>query len=104
MVYNYLGYITGIFSLIMVLLIPYLLLQYNEDITYVTLNGLMYFRIPILLYMIFIGLFFRHDKKLVPMLLPFLIIYSTLRIIVLSYIYLLSDWKRFENQIRFPDY
>lgn len=87
MVYIYLGFITSVITIIMTLLIPYFLLQYN-DVLYVVCRGIMYFIVPILIYMILIGLFFGHDKKLVPMLIPYMIYYATIRIAVISYIYI----------------
>jgi cellulose synthase/poly-beta-1,6-N-acetylglucosamine synthase-like glycosyltransferase len=87
MIYNYLSYIISVCSVIMILLIPYLLLQYN-NIQFVALRGFLYILIPILLYIMFTGFLFGHDKKLLPMLIPYVIIYSTLRIFVLSYVYI----------------
>ena len=87
MVYNYLSYIISVCSIIMILLIPYFMLQYN-DVTYVALRGLLYIIIPILLYIILTGWLFGHDKKLLLILIPYVIIYSTFRVFVLSYVYI----------------
>lgn len=87
MIYNYLSYIISVCSVIMILLIPYFLLLYNK-IQFVALSGLLYILIPILLYILFTGFFFIHDKKLLPMLIPYVIVYSTIRVFVLSYIYI----------------
>jgi cellulose synthase/poly-beta-1,6-N-acetylglucosamine synthase-like glycosyltransferase len=87
MIYNYMGYITSITSIILILFVPYFLLQYN-DVALVAMSGLLYYMIPILLYILFMGWFFRHDKKLVPMLIPFFIFYATLRALVISYVYI----------------
>lgn len=87
MVYNYLSYIISVCSIIMILLTPYFLLQYN-NVTHIALRGLLNIIIPVLLYIVLTGWLFGHDKKLLPMLIPYVIIYSTFRVFVLSYIYI----------------
>ncbi len=87
MVYNYLSYIISVCSIIMILLTPYFLLQYN-NVIHIALRGFLHIIIPVLLYLILTGWLFGHDKKLLPMLIPYVIIYSTFRVFVLSYIYI----------------
>jgi cellulose synthase/poly-beta-1,6-N-acetylglucosamine synthase-like glycosyltransferase len=87
MVYNYLSYIISVCSIIMILLTPYFLLQYN-NVTHIAFRGLLHIIIPVLLYIVLTGWLFGHDKKLLLMLIPYVIIYSTFRVFVLSYIYI----------------
>lgn len=87
MIYNYMSYIISVCSVIMILLIPYFLFLY-DNMELVAFRGILYITIPVLMYIMFTGIFFRHDKKLLPMLIPYVIIYSILRIFVLSYVYI----------------
>jgi cellulose synthase/poly-beta-1,6-N-acetylglucosamine synthase-like glycosyltransferase len=87
MVYNYTSYITSICSIVMILFMPYLILQYHNSLT-VALHGVLYLIIPIFIYMIITAPFFKHDKSLIVMLIPYMTIYSILKIGILSYLYI----------------
>lgn len=87
MVYNYLSYIISVFSLIMMMLMPYLILQYNNA-SDVVVTGIIYFVIPVLIYIIFTGALFKDNKKLLVMLIPYVLIYSVIKMLLLSYIYI----------------
>ena len=87
MVYNYLSYIISVFSLIMMALIPYFILHY-KNANDVVVTGIIYFFIPVLIYIIFTAAFFKDNKKLIVMLIPYLLIYSVLKMLLLSYIYI----------------
>ena len=88
MLLNYSSYIIGVCSVIMAILLPYFLLQY-DNILLISLRGLLYIIIPILLYIIFMALFFKEEKKLLPILIPYVLVYSTIKVVTISYLYLL---------------
>jgi len=88
MILNYSSYIIGIISVFMAILLPYFLLQY-DNILLISLRGLIYILIPVLLYITFLGLFFKKDKRLLPMLIPYVLVYSTIKVVTISYLYLL---------------
>jgi cellulose synthase/poly-beta-1,6-N-acetylglucosamine synthase-like glycosyltransferase len=87
MILNYSGYIIGVCSIILVILLPYFLLQY-DNILLISLRGLLYTIIPILLFTIFISPLFTKEKKLLPMLIPYVLVYSTIKVVTISYLYL----------------
>ena len=86
MLYNYSGYIISFFSLIMMALMPYLILQYNNA-SNIAVLGIIYFFIPVLTYLIFTAALFKDNKKLLVMLIPYMLIYSVLKMLLLSYVY-----------------
>jgi cellulose synthase/poly-beta-1,6-N-acetylglucosamine synthase-like glycosyltransferase len=83
MILNYSGYVIGVCSIILVILLPYFLLQY-DNILFISLRGLLYTIIPIILFTIFISPLFSRDKKLLPMLIPYVLAYSTIKVITIS--------------------
>jgi Glycosyltransferases, probably involved in cell wall biogenesis len=87
MVFNYLGYIIGVCSIILIMFLPYLLLQYG-NLLLISLRGLSYSLFPVLLFILFTALIFTKDKKLLPMLIPYVLIYSTIKVVTISYLYL----------------
>lgn len=87
MIFNYLGYITGICSIILIISIPYFILQY-DNIPLILMSGMQYIAFSILLYLIFIGPFFTTDKKLLLMLIPYVLIYATIKVVVISSLFL----------------
>lgn len=87
MVLNYSGYIIGICSIILAILLPYFLFQY-DNIRLISLRGILYTIIPILLFTLFISSLFTKEKKLLPMLIPYVLIYSTIKVVTISYLYL----------------
>jgi cellulose synthase/poly-beta-1,6-N-acetylglucosamine synthase-like glycosyltransferase len=87
MVYNYSSYITSICSIVMILFMPYLILQYHNSLT-VALHGVLYLIIPIFMYMIITAHFFKNEKSLIVMLIPYMTIYSILKVGILSYLYI----------------
>jgi len=88
MVLNYSGYIIGICSIVLAILLPYFLIQY-DNIMLISLRGILYTFIPILLFALFISsIFFTKEKKLLLMLIPYVLIYSTIKVVTISYLYL----------------
>jgi cellulose synthase/poly-beta-1,6-N-acetylglucosamine synthase-like glycosyltransferase len=87
MVLNYSAYIIGVCTIAMFLMLPYLLLQYDNGV-YVMLRSLAYIFIPIFLYVGMMSIFFVHSKKSLVMLLPYAVVYVTLKTVLLSYLYI----------------
>ncbi len=87
MIFNYSGYVTGICSIILIMSIPYFILQY-DNIPLVLMSGMQYIAFSILLYLIFIGPFFTTDKRLLLMLIPYVLIYATIKVVVISSLFL----------------
>jgi cellulose synthase/poly-beta-1,6-N-acetylglucosamine synthase-like glycosyltransferase len=87
MLLNYSGYIVGICSIALAILLPYFLLQY-DNVLLISLRGILYTVIPILLFTLFISSIFTKKKKLLLMLVPYILIYSTIKVVIISYLYL----------------
>ena len=87
MIFNYSGYIIGVCSIILILSIPILILQY-DNIPLVLMCGSLCLAFSIMLYIIYIGPLFATDKKLLLMLIPYVLIYSTIKVVVLSILFL----------------
>jgi cellulose synthase/poly-beta-1,6-N-acetylglucosamine synthase-like glycosyltransferase len=87
MIFNYSGYITGIFSIILIMSIPYLILQY-DNIPMVLMSGILCLAFSVMLYIILIGPFFIKDKRLLLMLIPYVLIYATIKVVVISSLFL----------------
>jgi cellulose synthase/poly-beta-1,6-N-acetylglucosamine synthase-like glycosyltransferase len=87
MIYNYMSYIISTCSVIMMIALPYLLLQY-DNFTFVALRGILYIIIPVLLYIAFTAMFFAKNKKLLWSMIPYIVVYSTFRVVLLSYLYI----------------
>ena len=87
MLLNYSGYIIGVCSLALALLLPYFLLQY-DNIRLISLRGILYTVIPIILFTIFTSSILIKKRKLLPMLIPYVMIYSTIKVVIISYLYL----------------
>jgi cellulose synthase/poly-beta-1,6-N-acetylglucosamine synthase-like glycosyltransferase len=87
MLYNYFGYVVSLFSLILMALIPYIILQYNNASEIAAL-GIINLIIPVIIYIALIAVFFKDNKKLLVMLIPYMLIYSILKMVLLSYVYI----------------
>lgn len=87
MVLNYSGYIIGICSVILAISMPYFILQYDNTLL-AFLRGLVYIVIPVLLFMTFITPLFAKEKKLLIMLIPYVLFYLTIKVVMMSYFYL----------------
>lgn len=87
MIFNYSGYITGICSIILIMSIPYLIFQY-DNIPLILKSGAMCLAFSIILYIIYIGPLFATDKRLVLMLIPYVLIYATIKVVVISILFL----------------
>ncbi len=87
MVFNYSGYIIGVFSIILFILLPYFLLQY-DDILRISVRGFLFMIVFLIPYTLAIASFFTKNKKLLPMLVPYVLVYSTIKVVILSYLYL----------------
>lgn len=87
MVYNYIGFILSTLTVIMMLAIPILLYQYSDPI-HKGMISVMQMIIPIIIYIAFNTIFFWHDKKLIPFIIPYMAVYSLLKITVATKLYL----------------
>ena len=87
MVYNYISYLTSLCALVMMGIMPYLIIQ-SGDVPGSLMKGLFYLFVPVVIYIAMTAMFFWHDKKLILMLIPYMIIYPMMKMFVLSYIYL----------------
>jgi hypothetical protein len=87
MIFNYSGYITGICSIILIMSIPYLILQY-DNIPMILMSGILCLAFSIMLYIIYIGPLFATDKRLLLMLIPYVLIYATIKVVVISSLFL----------------
>ena len=86
MVYNYFGYISSTLTLIMIAILPLLIIQYH-NVPGVLVRSLLYTLIPVLVYAVSVASFFKHDKKLVFLLIPYMAIYTMFRHVVLTNLY-----------------
>ena len=87
MVLNYFGFINSIISLILLMLLPILLLNF-QDMEMVILRSLAYLIAPLTLSCLVLTPLFFNEKKLLPMLLPYSLIYSLMKTLVVSYLYI----------------
>ncbi len=87
MVYNYIGFIVSTLTVIMMLAIPILLYQYSDPV-HMGIISVVQMTIPIIIYIAFNAIFFWHDKKLIPFIIPYVAVYSLLRITVAAKLYL----------------
>jgi cellulose synthase/poly-beta-1,6-N-acetylglucosamine synthase-like glycosyltransferase len=87
MLYNYFSYIVSFLSLILMALMPYLVSQYN-NLGYISMLGIIYFFVPVLIYTVLTAFLFKDNKKLLVMLIPYMLIYSVFKMLLLSYVYI----------------
>jgi cellulose synthase/poly-beta-1,6-N-acetylglucosamine synthase-like glycosyltransferase len=87
MILSYLGFVSSIISMILLLIIPFLLINF-QNLWLVLLRSIAYIIVPLILSCSIMAPFFRNDRKLLPILLPYCLIYSAMKIFVVSYIYI----------------
>ena len=88
MIYSYLSFVMSLCSLIMILVMPYFVIQYGNIYGFM-IKGLICFSILMLINSAMISIFLRHNKMLMLMVVPYMIIYPILKVFVLSYFYVL---------------
>ena len=88
MINSYISFVASLCSLVMMLVMPYFMIQYGNIDSFMV-KGLISFSILVLMNSAMISIFFRHNKMLMLMVVPFMIIYSILKVFVLSYFYVL---------------
>jgi len=93
MVYNYFGFISATVLIILLFLLPFLFLSY-EDVGMAVLRGIPYTIIPILIFTLMITPFFFKYRRLILTVFPYILLYGTLKVITLSTIYLRYIFKR----------
>ena len=86
MIFTYFGFITGLISLVLLLLLPYLFSTYN-NIDLILLRGLAWAATPMILFIVLIVGFFVKDRRLLLTLIPYALVYGTIKAVTLSYIY-----------------
>jgi len=87
MVMNYLSYVISVIALFMMILLPLLFLSY-ENVTTAMLRGLSYVAIPLITFYTFIGPFFIREMKKELLLLPYSVLYASLKVVIVSYLYI----------------
>ena len=87
MVYNYLGFVMSVITVAMMLAIPVLLMQYANPLA-IGLTSIIHMAVPIGIYILFNSIFFRKNIKLIPFVIPYIALYSLLRIFVASKLYM----------------
>jgi len=93
MLFTYLGFITGLISLILLLFLPYLFSTY-DNIDLILLRGIAWAATPILLFTLLIVAFFVKNRRLLLTLIPYALLYGTIKAVTLSYIYLRYIFRR----------
>jgi len=92
MIYNYFGFITSTVLMIMLIFLPFLFLSY-EDVGMAVLRGISYTIVPILIFTLMITPFFFKNGRIILTVLPYILIYGTIKVITLSIIYLRYIFK-----------
>jgi len=87
MILNYFGFVNSLISLLLLLLLPLLLMRI-DNLQVVLLSSLAYIGAPLLLSCLMMAPFFRTETRLVPMLLPYCLIYLMMKTLVVSYLYI----------------
>jgi cellulose synthase/poly-beta-1,6-N-acetylglucosamine synthase-like glycosyltransferase len=87
MILNYSGYITSTCSVVLLLLLPFFISTYN-NLALILLRGMAYVIIPMLLFTLFVAFLFVREKKLLIMLLPYALIYTVMKAVLVSYLYI----------------
>lgn len=84
---NYFGFISSLSSIALLAMLPILILSYG-DIARVLTYGLPYIILPIAIFGVCMAPFFLKERKLILALIPYIILYTTLKLLVVSYIYI----------------
>ena len=88
MILNYLSFPLSALSIGLLVLLPFLLVTY-DNINLVMLRAILWVVTPWLIFMVFtIPLFIKQRKRLILLLLPYYLIYGTMKVLLLSYLYL----------------
>jgi cellulose synthase/poly-beta-1,6-N-acetylglucosamine synthase-like glycosyltransferase len=92
MTYNYFGFPVATALIMLLVFLPFLFLSY-EDVGIAVLRGIPYTIIPILIFTLMIIPFFLKNRGILLVVLPYVLIYGTIKVITLSYIYLRYIFK-----------
>jgi len=87
MILNYLGFVLSLCSLVMLLLLPLFFLTY-DNLALALIRSIPYTVAPVLIFSLLVLPLFIRNKKLSAAILPYAIIYFTIKTFVVSYIYL----------------
>lgn len=87
MLLNYFGFLNSLVSVLMLLFLPILLMRIN-DLWVVLQSSLAYLIVPLMLSCLMMAPFFRKEIRLMPMLLPYCLIYLMMKTLVVFYLYI----------------
>ena len=87
MVLNYLSFVASLFSLGLLLSLPFLFSAYG-NFGMILLRTVFYCTAPMILFATFYAPALLGAKKLIPLLIPYSIIYLTIKFLILSYLYI----------------
>lgn len=87
MIINHFGFISSLISILLLLLLPFLLLKFN-NIWLMLLRSVGYLMVPLLLSCLMMAPFYKKEIKLIPMLLPYCLIYIMMKTVVIGYLYI----------------
>lgn len=87
MLLNYISYATSTISIVLLILLPYLFSTYANPILMLQ-RGIFYTVTPIILFSLMLTPLFIRDKLLLLFLIPYIVIYSTLKSVIVANLYL----------------
>jgi cellulose synthase/poly-beta-1,6-N-acetylglucosamine synthase-like glycosyltransferase len=88
MILTYLSYPASILSIMLMSLLPFLVLSY-DNANLILLRGILWIIIPLILFIVFtLPLFIKRSRKLIPALVPYYMIYGTMKTVILGYLYI----------------
>lgn len=87
MVFNYFGYVVTAVSLVLTAVLASLYLRYDK-LPLFLMRGIPYAVAPIVLFTVCLAIFFRGERRHMKFLLPYTLVYSTLKAVTVSYVYL----------------
>lgn len=87
MLLNYFGFINSLVSVLLLLFLPILLMRI-DDLWVVLQSSLAYLIVPLMLSCLMMAPFFRKEIRLMPMLLPYCLIYLMMKTLVVCYLYI----------------
>lgn len=88
MILNYLAFPISILSILMTILLPYLFSTF-DNLNMILLRGILYLVTPWVLFTLFTWPFFvKKNRKLLFMLVPYYLIYATMKMLLIAYLYI----------------
>lgn len=87
MVLNYLSFPLSFLSIGLLVFLPFLLTTY-DNVSMILLRAILWVVTPLLIFLAFTIPLFMKQKRLILLLLPYYLIYGTMKVLLLSYLYL----------------